>query len=72
MNDTEQKTHEFRTPVVQEKVKEVPVRGLGEGDLTEAVLAKLANISDPRFKQTATSLVKHLHAFVREVELTED
>jgi hydroxyquinol 1,2-dioxygenase len=40
--------------------------------LTDAVLARLTNASDPRFKQVMTSLIRHLHAFVREVELTEE
>jgi hydroxyquinol 1,2-dioxygenase len=43
-----------------------------EADLTEAVLARLAPGAAPRFKQVMTSLVQHLHAFVREVELTEE
>ena len=43
-----------------------------EADLTEAVLARLAPSAAPRFKQVVTSLVRHLHAFVREVELTEE
>jgi hydroxyquinol 1,2-dioxygenase len=47
------------------------MRNLTEQNLTEAVLAKLATTEDPRFQQIMTSLLKHLHAFVREVELTE-
>jgi hydroxyquinol 1,2-dioxygenase len=43
-----------------------------EANLTEAVLAKLEGASDPRFKQIMTSLIRHLHDFVREVELTEE
>ena len=43
-----------------------------EADLTEAVLARLAPSAAPRFKQVMTSLVQHLHSFVREVELTEE
>jgi hydroxyquinol 1,2-dioxygenase len=48
------------------------MRNLTEANLTEAVLAKLQGAADPRFKQIMTSLIKHLHAFVREVELTEE
>jgi hydroxyquinol 1,2-dioxygenase len=44
---------------------------LTETNLTDAVLAKLEGAADPRFAQIMTSLIKHLHAFVREVELTE-
>ena len=47
------------------------MRNLTEENLTDAVLAKLEGATDPRFKQIMTSLIKHLHAFVREVELTE-
>jgi hydroxyquinol 1,2-dioxygenase len=47
------------------------MRNLTEQNLSDAVLAKLESASDPRFKQIMTSLIKHLHAFVREVELTE-
>ena len=46
-------------------------RNLSEADLTDAVLARLARCENPRFKQIMTSLIRHLHAFVREVELTE-
>jgi protocatechuate 3,4-dioxygenase beta subunit len=41
-----------------------------EENLTEAVLARI-KAENPRTQQVMTSLVKHLHAFVREVELTE-
>lgn len=47
------------------------MRNLTEQNLTDAVIAKFANSTDPRFKQIMTSLVRHLHDFVREVELTE-
>jgi hydroxyquinol 1,2-dioxygenase len=47
------------------------MRNLTEANLTEAVLAKLEGATDARFKQIMTSLIKHVHAFVREVELTE-
>jgi hydroxyquinol 1,2-dioxygenase len=47
------------------------MRNLTETNLTNAVLAKLEGATDPRFKQIMESLIKHLHAFVREVELTE-
>ena len=44
---------------------------LTEQNLVDAVLKKLESAKDPRFKQVMTSLIKHLHAFVRETELTE-
>jgi hydroxyquinol 1,2-dioxygenase len=47
------------------------VRNLDQYNITQAVLARLANTPDPRLKQIMTSLVQHLHAFAREVKLTE-
>lgn len=43
-----------------------------EDSLTEAVLARLEGADDPRFRQVMASLIRHLHAFVRENELTEE
>jgi catechol 1,2-dioxygenase len=39
--------------------------------VTDAVLAAMAKAPDPRLRQIMESLVRHLHAFVREVKLTE-
>ena len=47
------------------------MRNLDANTLTDAVLARHANAESPRLKTIMTSLVKHLHAFAREVELTE-
>jgi catechol 1,2-dioxygenase len=38
----------------------------------EVVAASFAETPDPRLKQVMTSLVQHLHAFVKDVELTEE
>ena len=38
----------------------------------EVVAASFANTPDPRLKQVMTSLDHHLHAFVKDVELTEE
>ena len=38
----------------------------------EVVAASFAGTPDPRLRQVMTSLVQHLHAFVKDVELTED
>ncbi|MCW5655571.1 intradiol ring-cleavage dioxygenase [Hydrogenophaga sp.] len=48
------------------------MRNLDQYNITQAVLARLAQTPDPRLKQIMTSLVQHLHAFAREVRLTED
>lgn len=42
-----------------------------ESTVTQAVLDSLAQCADPRFKQLMTAFIEHLHAFVREVDLTE-
>ena len=47
------------------------MRNLTEHSLTGAVLEKLAGARDERFKQIMASLIRHLHAFVRDVEPTE-
>ncbi len=48
------------------------MRNLTEANLTDAVVARLGKTTDPRFKEVMTSLIRHLHAFVRDVELTEE
>jgi hydroxyquinol 1,2-dioxygenase len=45
---------------------------LADDQLTQAVLASFEQSADDRFRTVIQSLVKHLHAFVREVELTEE
>ena len=40
-------------------------------DLTDQVVASFAGSADPRFREVMTALVRHLHAFAREVGLTE-
>lgn len=42
-----------------------------EQDVTPAVLAAMANTPDARLREVMASLVRHLHAFAREVKLTE-
>ncbi|MBI3250084.1 MAG: intradiol ring-cleavage dioxygenase [Deltaproteobacteria bacterium] len=48
------------------------MRNFNEANLTDAVLAKLAGAPNPRFTQITSSLLRHMHDFVREVELTEE
>ncbi len=43
---------------------------LEANDLAQAVIDRMAESPDPRFRQIMTSLVKHAHAFVQDVELT--
>jgi hydroxyquinol 1,2-dioxygenase len=49
----------------------VTLRNKTEDDITAEVLERFANTSDPRLRQIMLGLIKHLHAFVKEVELTE-
>jgi len=42
-----------------------------EDDITAAALTRFAATPDPRLKQIMLALIKHLHEFVKEVELTE-
>ncbi|MEV7981282.1 intradiol ring-cleavage dioxygenase [Streptomyces sp. NPDC086519] len=42
-----------------------------EADITRQVLESFDGCADPRLRQVLQSLVRHLHAFVREVRLTE-
>jgi len=42
-----------------------------EAELTETVLRSFDNCTDPRLQQVMRALVRHLHAFLREVRLTE-
>jgi len=43
-----------------------------EEQITQNVLDSMAQTPSPRLKQVMSSLVSHLHAFVREVELTQE
>jgi hydroxyquinol 1,2-dioxygenase len=47
------------------------LRELDEKTITRAVISRLSECDDPRFKRIMTSLVTHLHDFVREVKLSE-
>jgi hydroxyquinol 1,2-dioxygenase len=46
-------------------------RNLADADLTRAVEASFDKTPDPRLREVMQSLVRHLHAFASEVELTE-
>jgi len=47
------------------------MRDFDENNITAAVIDRYKNTPDPRLKQIMTSLVQHLHDFVRDVEPTE-
>src|SRR5438105_13478578 len=48
------------------------MRQFNEDTLTAAVVSRLKETKDKRFKQVMSAAVKHLHAFAREVHLTEE
>jgi hydroxyquinol 1,2-dioxygenase len=47
------------------------MREFDETTITEAVLERVANAPDARARRVSEALVKHLHAFIREIEPTE-
>src|SRR5918999_13823 len=49
-----------------------PMRQFNEDNLTDEVVARLKKTKNPRLREIMQSAVKHLHAFAREVNLTED
>ncbi|MDA1327207.1 MAG: dioxygenase, partial [Proteobacteria bacterium] len=40
--------------------------------LTDAVLATIANDTDPRFRKIMSALIRHMHGFVKEVDLSQE
>lgn len=48
------------------------MRNLDEETITQAVLARNVDMKDRRLKEVMTSLIQHLHAFAREIKLTEE
>src|SRR6187549_2132520 len=47
-----------------------PITYVTEESLTDVVLQRWKSIPDPRLRAVMGSLIKHLHAFVREIEPT--
>jgi protocatechuate 3,4-dioxygenase beta subunit len=47
------------------------MRNMTEAELTEVVLARYEGTPNSRLRQILTSLIRHLHAFARDVRLTE-
>ena len=46
-------------------------RNTTEDEITAEVLQRFAQTPDPRLREIMLSLIRHLHAFVKEVNLTE-
>ncbi len=40
--------------------------------LTDAVLATIADDTDPRFRKIMTALIRHMHGFVKDVDLSQE
>jgi hydroxyquinol 1,2-dioxygenase len=53
-------------------VTETARRNLSDEQLTQVVLESFENAQTPRIKEVLQALVKHLHAFATEVQLTEE
>lgn len=47
------------------------MRNMTENELTDVVLERYAGTPDPRLNEILQSLIKHAHAFVRDIRLTE-
>lgn len=47
------------------------MRNFNENTITDAVLERVSNAGDTRVRQVSEALVRHLHAFVREVRPTQ-
>jgi protocatechuate 3,4-dioxygenase beta subunit len=47
------------------------MRNMTEAELTDVVLERYSNTPDARLRTVLQSLIRHLHAFVRDVRLTE-
>ena len=45
---------------------------LNERTITQAVIDRIAQTTEPRTREIMTSLIRHLHDFIREVHLTEE
>jgi Catechol dioxygenase N terminus len=47
------------------------LRNFNENTITDAVLERITGATDPRIREISEALVRHLHAFVREVRPTQ-
>jgi hydroxyquinol 1,2-dioxygenase len=47
------------------------MRNFDEATITDAVLQRVRAAKDDRIRQVSEALVRHLHAFVREIEPTQ-
>ena len=50
----------------------VKFHGVTKNTITDAVLATITEEADPRFREIMTALIKHMHGFVQEVDLSQE
>lgn len=48
------------------------MRNFDEDSITDAVIQRMSGAPDPRVREISVALVKHLHAFIKDIEPTED
>jgi hydroxyquinol 1,2-dioxygenase len=48
------------------------MRNITEDNLTDAVISAMQNMQDARLKEVMTAFIKHLHAFIRDVQPTDE
>lgn len=60
------------TDATQTAADEIAEQERRETELTQKVLESFEGTPDPRLKQLVQALTRHLHAFLREIRLTED
>src|SRR5689334_796880 len=72
MSDTPAPRGERPMTAQQERPTSSATRDLSGDALIQEVVESFNNASPERFKVVMQSLVRHLHAFAREVQLTED
>lgn len=58
-------------PAQNTSARTTPEQSAVEDRIVETVLASFGDTPDPRLKQVMESLTRHLHAFIRDVRLTE-
>src|SRR5437868_12306516 len=61
----------YGSPAPDHPAAPSPAELFSEGRSVEVVAASLAATPDPRLRRVLTSLVRHLHDFIKDVELTE-
>ena len=63
--------HADGAPPARADCEEDPVQLVTEENITELAVERWATARDPRLSEVMTALVRHLHAFARDVRLTE-